>query len=216
MKARVLAVAIVAGVVFTAAGVYARPTPNARPSVRYASAACGSERWTVKTLTDAAAAKLDLNKVKTTTVEGLRHLKVPENLTATSARRAGAEKTVYTVQGLLMSMKREDDSDIHLVIADPKLGGSMIVEIPSDACDGAAPPAARAMMTQARASLAAACGGEPGASAVTLTGNATITGVGFFDLIHGQAGVAPNGIELHPVLSFASANCQRIAVKHRG
>ena len=63
-----------------------------------------------------------------------------------------------------MSMKREEDSDIHLVIADPKLGGSMIVEFPSDACDGAALPAARLMMTQARVDLAAACGGEPGAN----------------------------------------------------
>ena len=27
-----------------------------------------------------------------------------------------------------------------------------------------------------------------------------ITGVGFFDYLHGQRGVAPNGIELHPVL----------------
>jgi hypothetical protein len=27
-----------------------------------------------------------------------------------------------------------------------------------------------------------------------------VTGVGFFDRIHGQMGVAPNGIELHPVL----------------
>jgi hypothetical protein len=30
-----------------------------------------------------------------------------------------------------------------------------------------------------------------------------ITGVGFFDFIHGQTGVAPNGIELHPVLSIS-------------
>ncbi|MSQ21739.1 MAG: DUF3761 domain-containing protein [Dehalococcoidia bacterium] len=29
-----------------------------------------------------------------------------------------------------------------------------------------------------------------------------MTGVGFFDLIHGQRGVAPNGIELHPVLAI--------------
>jgi len=27
-----------------------------------------------------------------------------------------------------------------------------------------------------------------------------VTGVGFFDYVHGQSGVAPNGIELHPVL----------------
>jgi hypothetical protein len=29
----------------------------------------------------------------------------------------------------------------------------------------------------------------------------TVTGVGFFDYQHGQDGVAPNAIELHPVLS---------------
>src|SRR5207244_6269620 len=29
-----------------------------------------------------------------------------------------------------------------------------------------------------------------------------ITGVGFFDFIHGQTGVAPNGIELHPILDI--------------
>jgi hypothetical protein len=32
---------------------------------------------------------------------------------------------------------------------------------------------------------------------------AQITGVAFFDFLHGQTGVAPNGIELHPVLGFA-------------
>jgi hypothetical protein len=31
-----------------------------------------------------------------------------------------------------------------------------------------------------------------------------ITGVGFFDYIHGQHGVAPNGVELHPVLNVVS------------
>jgi hypothetical protein len=32
-------------------------------------------------------------------------------------------------------------------------------------------------------------------------------GIGFFDYLHGQTGVAPNGIELHPVLRFANATC---------
>ena len=31
---------------------------------------------------------------------------------------------------------------------------------------------------------------------------ATITGVAFFDSKHGQTGVAPNAIELHPILAF--------------
>ena len=31
---------------------------------------------------------------------------------------------------------------------------------------------------------------------------ALVTGVGFYDALHGQAGAAPNGFELHPVLSI--------------
>ena len=30
----------------------------------------------------------------------------------------------------------------------------------------------------------------------------TVTGFGFFDTIHGQNGVAANGIELHPILQI--------------
>jgi hypothetical protein len=32
---------------------------------------------------------------------------------------------------------------------------------------------------------------------------ARVVGVAFFDFLHGQTGVARNGIELHPVLGFA-------------
>jgi divalent metal cation (Fe/Co/Zn/Cd) transporter len=38
-----------------------------------------------------------------------------------------------------------------------------------------------------------------------LRGAATITGVGFFDYHHSQTGVAPNEIELHPVIGFKGA-----------
>jgi hypothetical protein len=37
---------------------------------------------------------------------------------------------------------------------------------------------------------------------VRLCGRATITGVACFDFQHGQTGVAPNAIELHPILTF--------------
>ena len=37
---------------------------------------------------------------------------------------------------------------------------------------------------------------------VSLCSNAIVTGVAFFDFKHGQTGVAPNAIELHPVLAF--------------
>ena len=210
MSPRALAVAIVVGVLVVAAGVFGRAAPNARPSTAAPYGLCGSERWAVKTLTDPAASRIAFAKVKPTEVEAMRHLKVPFRLKATSARRLGAERTVYRFTAHLMSMKREDDSDIHLVVSDPKLGGSMIVEFPAAFCDAGAAPALRARMTKARSNLAKACGGVPKSSFVQLSGTATITGVGFFDLLHGQAGVAPNGIELHPALSFASANCKRV------
>jgi hypothetical protein len=210
LKARALAVATLGGLVFAGAGVYARQTPEARPDAAHPSATCGSERWLVKTLADPAASKVNFASVKPRSVEDLRHLKAPKNLKATTPRHTGAERTVFSVKGLLMSMKREDDSDIHLVVADPKLGGSMIVEFPAASCATAATPVAQTAMAQARADLAGACGGEPGVKPVTLTGLATITGVGLFDPIHGQAGVAPNGIELHPALSFTSADCKRV------
>jgi hypothetical protein len=164
----------------------------------------------VKTLTDAAAPDVRLGSVVSTSLKRLRLLKAPTSLKSTTTRRRGAERTVYRVTALLMSMRKEDDSDLHLVVADPKLGGTMIIEFPSSTCTSGADKNVRRSIRQARADLAAACGGESGATPVTLTGTATITGVGFFDVIHGQTGVAPNGIELHPALTFASTNCKRV------
>jgi len=57
-------------------------------------------------------------------------------------------------------------------------------------------------MARARLALAHACGVATPSGFVQLQGIATITGVGFFDFDHGQTGVAPNAIELHPVLAF--------------
>ncbi len=47
----------------------------------------------------------------------------------------------------------------------------------------------------------------------------TVEGVGFFDFLHGQTGVADNGVELHPVLDIEfptdTNDCQLFA-KRRG
>ena len=40
-------------------------------------------------------------------------------------------------------------------------------------------------------------------TAARTCGRARVTGVAFFDYDHGQSGVAPNAIELHPMLRFA-------------
>jgi hypothetical protein len=67
---------------------------------------------------------------------------------------------------------------------------------------------AKTRMKKARNAFGDACR-VPGSSHFTkLEGRATILGVGFFDFLHGQTGVAPNGIELHPVLRFMKATCE--------
>jgi hypothetical protein len=56
-------------------------------------------------------------------------------------------------------------------------------------------------------STIAACGQPSSSHFTNLGGRANITGVGFFDIPHGQTGVAPNAIELHPVLKFLASSC---------
>jgi hypothetical protein len=165
---------------------------------------CGIERWSVKTLADPAGRKLGLVP-KATTIRALRRKSAPAYLSLRRIR--GAEGTTFRVRAKLVEMKLEDDSDIHLVIADPKrTGATMIAEFPAASCSLGATPKARAKMRRARSALIGACG-SPSGSFRRLGGTATISGVGFFDQIHGQTGVAPNGIELHPVVDFSGATC---------
>jgi hypothetical protein len=82
----------------------------------------------------------------------------------------------------------------------------MIVEFPKPTC--VASSFKRARMAAARTSMLSNCGSLSTSSFTKLRGHVTIRGVGFWDEIHGQTGVAPNGIELHPVLRF-SGTCSR-------
>ena len=169
-------------------------------------ATCGMERWAVKTLQDPAARNVSLLP-QMTTVAALRRLRPPEG---GSSSRSEVELHSYRVKAHLLAAKIEDDSDIHLVIADPRSGGSMIVGFPAFGCTKRAMPAARKLMQLARVALLHACG-DPGSGSFTeLRGTATIVGVGFFDLPHGQRGAAPSQIELHPVIAFQSSNCRSL------
>jgi hypothetical protein len=64
-------------------------------------------------------------------------------------------------------------------------------------------------MVGAKSALLKACGQLHQPTLLRkLTGTATIPGVGFFDKSHSQGGGADNGIELHPIVAFSSANCR--------
>ena len=76
----------------------------------------------------------------------------------------------------------------------------MIAEIPLSAC--ASGSKVLAQITKARAAFEAAHS-QTQECFNCLHQLVTLVGVGFFDKLHGQTGVAPNGAELHPVLGFA-------------
>jgi hypothetical protein len=165
---------------------------------------CGTERWAVKTLSDAGAARVNFAATPAT-VDWLVSQAQPAEL-PDDQRIAPIEDHEYVVTARLVGFKLEDDQDIHIVIADlNNPAETMIVEIPSTDCSGACSSAHTGEFVEARAKFEARFGAPhkrfervPGEVAVT------VTGIGFFDFLHHQTGVAPNGIELHPVLDIAA------------
>jgi hypothetical protein len=173
-------------------------------------ASCGLWRWPVKTLSDPLASRVDYTPL-TRKVTYLRSLQPPGDVFTWGpykSRTRGIERRTYRLRVQLVEASRESDRDIHLVVASRvDRSKTMIVEFPDTACSGAARSAHRAEMKSAWDRLLADCG-SIGSGYVKLRGTATITGVGFWDDVHGQPGVAPNGIELHPVLGY-SGSCSR-------
>jgi len=156
---------------------------------------CGVERWSVKTGTDADAGKINLQSTTPATIAALTAIPAPANLPPNN-RVAPTETTVYQVHATLTEYKLEADSDYHLILQDSS-GRTMIAEIPDPACVGSASPLLTSIQ-KARAEFDAKY--SPTGSFQTANVPVTVTGVGFFDFLHGQTGVAPNGIELHAVL----------------
>ena len=158
--------------------------------------ACGVERWKVKTGADAASNQIDPILVPTT-VQTLAGLFPPSPLPDLD-RGGVVERTTYVLDGTVTDVRMTEDSDYHVVLADAS-ARSMIVEIPHPDCVGTESPL-RAQIIAARQSIDTTI--KIGTSFRTLNLPARIAGVGFWDRLHGQRGVAPNGIEVHPVTAF--------------
>lgn len=178
-------------------------------------------RWPVKTGADADAGQLVGQVPTATTIASLRALAVPAVLPP-DGRSEGAEQTTWQLDAILTGYKHETDGDYHLVIADDQ-GNTMIAEIPDPAAlapgsffvteiTGARQAFDDKFGLQMAASPEAA---SPEVAAAPESGMAaavpalipantpvTVRGLGFFDFAHGQDGVAPNAIELHPVISI--------------
>ena len=142
--------------------------------------ACVGDRWTVKTLQD----RPHLLPARKTTIHFLITRPAPSRLPAT---RLPFEHHVFTVTAAVVLVRPEGDFDLHVVLQSGR--DHMITEAPSPSCDRQATPYRRRQMRAAR-------------NHVRLCARARVTGVAFFDFDHGQTGVAPNAIELHPILGF--------------
>jgi len=182
---------------------------------------CGVERWPVKTLADPQAAAVLAAPVQVATVAELLAKPAPSRaqLQAATSTRFPDEKTQYRIFAVLVGFKLEADQDFHIVVADPTdATRTLITEIPAPAC---VPEAERQTFLALRQRFVAKFG-QPSPrfrrvdqvfsnltqpSAVQFRRaqrivRVEVRGVGFFDFLHGQTGVAPNGFELHPVLAF--------------
>lgn len=156
--------------------------------------ACGIERWPVKTLSDPEARRVDF-AVRPATVRYLGSLRPNPGGQDT---RGPLETRVLGVQARLVGVKRETDSDYHLILSAG--GAEMIAEMPLTACTSGAQH--RYAMTTARVEFERAVGGPVGESWLHPNLRVRVAGVLFFDSPHGQSGHARNYAELHPVIGF--------------
>jgi hypothetical protein len=122
--------------------------------------------------------------VRPAAVGYLVHRRAPRLL---PSGRLPFERLVFRVTAAVTLVRAEPDGDLHIVLTDGHQ--TMIAEAPLPACTGRATPFQRRQMSRARATA-------------RVCRKATVTGVAFFDFFHSQTGVAPNAIELHPVLDF--------------
>jgi hypothetical protein len=160
-------------------------------------AQCGGERWSVKIGSDPDAGLVNLNNPTPTTVAALTALAAP-NTIPDNKRVQPVETTLWVINATLKQYQKQADSDYHLLLTDGA-GHQMIAEISSPSCVAPGSPFA-AGVARARAQFDA----KFNANSTLKTANVPvqITGVGFFDHLEGQVGVAPNGIELHPILDI--------------
>ena len=97
-------------------------------------AGCGTERWAVKTLMDADAARINTHP-RETTIENLISIPRPSSSAIPEDGRNPIEERVYQVHARLLRYKLEKDEDIHIVLAstrDPRI--TMVAEIPAGSC----------------------------------------------------------------------------------
>jgi hypothetical protein len=165
-------------------------------------------RWAVKTGSDEAARKIEttpeaLEKVEVVTVKEMTEWARPKlKSDNVQERQEPYETKLVTVVAELTDYRlSKDDQDLHLVLKEPDQpeGLTIIGEIPDPSVVIKENPW-REFFISTRAKFYEVF--KPRSSWKTANRKVKVTGVPFFDLAHGQRGVAKNGIEIHPILKL--------------
>jgi hypothetical protein len=158
---------------------------------------CGSERWNIKTGTDSQAASISLVP-HPNTIAALVALPAAGG---GNSRESPTETTVWELKNVVLTeLKEESDSDYHLVISDGT--HTMIAEIPYPSCATGSPWSCFISRARSEVDARFTVSSSPVYPAMLIT----LRGVGFFDFPHSQSGLAPNAIELHPILEICFGN----------
>lgn len=151
--------------------------------------------WIYKTGIDPQAGHVSLTPVATT-IDELRAL--PAAPRPSEGRIAPVELTTYVLRDVeLRLFQRALDGDVHLVLADEH-GHTMIAEAAPPFCTDAKSPwrdgivAVRALVDREIPFVVMGWDHR----------TVSLAGPGYLDFRHGQTGVAPNGIEIHPVMAL--------------
>lgn len=198
------------------------PTPAATPNIASSCDTslqrCGVERWHTKTLDDVNEGLINWVP-QLVTVTQLNNFPVPTGYNengpggADNGRFAPYEEQVYTVQAVLITRKHETgssgDDDYHVEIADPNnAAATMVTEAPHGECTDACGSGFGPDFDQVR-TLLDTCFGAATGSFQAFPANVVVnmTGVAFFDGLHGQTGAlgnpttgAASNLELHPIV----------------
>lgn len=157
--------------------------------------ACGTERAAVKQMRDAAAHLVDFNPTHIT-VPVMAAFKLHAKVKGNEPRGVEDEEfQTFQLDAIVTLAKPEADRDYHLVLKDDDTDVTMIGESVDPAC--ARGSIALAEITAVREAIDAAGGPK------ALVGHRVhVSGVGFYDALHGERGASRNGLELHPLLSL--------------
>jgi hypothetical protein len=166
----------------------------------------GPERWAVKVGRDPDSAKVNLTPKMTTIAEMVQW--TPPSKTLTS-HRVGIELQVFTVRCILRKFILATDHDVHMQLVDES-GNSIVAEIPDPVLSRGS--RFKPQITQVRNEFLKRY--HLSSSWQVVNAPMTVTGVGFWDFygipvfdllrekLERSSGVAPNQIELHPVLNI--------------